>query len=131
MQITEKVTYTKQEVDEWLAFKQGFKKREQVKKEQLQKKYQMYLLFAQAIAERLYQEFKVEKVYLIGSLLDFDWFHRQSDIDIAVEGLDSKEYFKAFLMIEKLTNGESFHLIDMKDIASEFKTKIITTGKLL
>jgi predicted nucleotidyltransferase len=63
--------------------------------------------------------------------LDITWFHKFSDIDIAVEGLDPAKYFQAYLQIEKIMNGEPFHLIDIKDIYDEFKAKIREKGRLL
>lgn len=116
---------------EWLGYKQGLEKRNREKKEQLKKKFNLYLSYVEKVASMLYQDFNVKKVYLIGSLLDFNWFHKYSDIDIAVEGLDPGEYFQAYLRIEKITDGERFHLIDMKDINDEFIAKIREKGKLL
>ena len=116
---------------EWLGYKQGLDKRSREKKEQLKQKFNLYLSYVEKVASMLYQDFHVKKVYLIGSLVDFNRFHQYSDIDIAVEGLDPREYFQAYLRIEKITDGESFHLIDMKDISDDFQSKIREKGKLL
>ena len=50
---------------------------------------------AHTCAQRLIQDFGASKVYLFGSLLEKDLFHDRSDIDLAVEGLEGKLYFKA------------------------------------
>ncbi len=50
---------------------------------------------AHACARRLVQDFGASKVYLFGSLLEEDLVHHRSDIDLAVEGLEGKLYFKA------------------------------------
>lgn len=50
---------------------------------------------AHACARRLVQDFGATKVYLFGSLLEEDLVHDRSDIDLAVEGLEGKLYFKA------------------------------------
>lgn len=50
---------------------------------------------AHACARRLVQVFGASKVYLFGSLLEEDLVHDRSDIDLAVEGLEGKLYFKA------------------------------------
>ena len=50
---------------------------------------------AHACARRLVQDFGASKVYLFGSLLEEDLVHDRSDIDLAVEGLEGKLYFKA------------------------------------
>jgi predicted nucleotidyltransferase len=50
---------------------------------------------ARACARRLVQEFGASRVYLFGSLLQADLVHSRSDIDLAVEGLEDRLYFKA------------------------------------
>jgi predicted nucleotidyltransferase len=41
------------------------------------------------------QDFGASRVYLFGSLLEDGVVHDRSDIDLAVEGLDGRLYFKA------------------------------------
>ena len=94
-----KDTIPQDTIDTWIEYKSSLEKREKKKKEQLKDKYELYLSFAFSIAELLYKKYTVEKVYLIGSLLDFTWFHKHSDIDIAVKGLDPMKYFQAFIGI--------------------------------
>ena len=50
---------------------------------------------ARTCARRLIQDFGASKVYLFGSLLEEDLVHDRSDVDLAVEGLEGKLYFKA------------------------------------
>jgi predicted nucleotidyltransferase len=108
-QITESIKKEK-----WASYRQGLEKRKQLHQKQLEEKFKLFQSFAEKIA-----------------MLDLKWFHHDSDIDIAVEGLAPALYIKAHLSIETITDGEPFHLIDMKDIPEEFKTKIISTGRLL
>jgi predicted nucleotidyltransferase len=115
----------------WSEYRYYLDQSEHEKKDLLKKKFQDFLLMTEMIASMLYKKFSVQKVFLIGSLLDFDWFHDHSDIDIVVEGLDPKQYFKAWLEIENITDGEPFHLIDINDISEEFYSKVITKGRLL
>jgi predicted nucleotidyltransferase len=115
----------------WSEYRYYLDQIEREKKDLLKKKFQDYLLMTKMIASMLYKKFSVQKVFLIGSLLDFEWFHDRSDIDIVVEGLDPKQYFKAWLEIENITDGEPFHLIDVNDISEEFYSKVITKGRLL
>lgn len=57
---------------------------------------------AQACANHLVQDFGASKVYLFGSLLEEDLAHAWSDIDLAVEGLEGRLYFKALRDISRL-----------------------------
>lgn len=50
---------------------------------------------ARTCAQRLVQDFGARKVYLFGSLLEDDLVHDWSDIDLVVEGLEGRLYFKA------------------------------------
>ena len=126
-----KDTISEETRKEWFGYKSSLEKRDLAKKQELRDQYTRYLSLANKIAASLYQDFFVQHVYLIGSLLDFDWFHKSSDIDIAVEGLNPTLYFKAFIEVEKITKGIPFHLIDMNTIPVTFKTKIVSKGKLL
>jgi predicted nucleotidyltransferase len=53
------------------------------------------MLAARRAAEILRAEFGVQRVILFGSLATGSWFHRRSDIDLAVEGLDATDYWRA------------------------------------
>ena len=64
-------------------------------------------LLKQAL-EKVHQYFiskrAVEEVYLTGSLLQENRFHKYSDIDIAVKGLPEIQYIKTKVELEKLLN---------------------------
>jgi predicted nucleotidyltransferase len=57
---------------------------------------------ARSCAEHLVHDFGASKVYLFGSLLKDDLVHERSDIDLAVEGLEGRLYFKALRDVWKL-----------------------------
>ncbi len=129
--IKKKIEIPQEKKKEWLHYKKGLTQRDLNKKLILKSKYELYHLLSKRMADLLYQTYKVKKVYLIGSLLKFEFFHSHSDIDLVVEGLRAEDYFSAVVELEKITNGEPFHLIDINDVSQEFKSKIINTGKLL
>lgn len=56
----------------------------------------------------------VEKVYLTGSIIREHFFAEYSDIDIAVLGLNPKEYFRVFGDLEELLDTENIDLIEME-----------------
>ncbi|MFC2015336.1 nucleotidyltransferase family protein [Chloroflexota bacterium] len=57
---------------------------------------------ARSCAEHLVQDFGASRVYLFGSLLEDDLVHDRSDIDLAVEGLEGRLYFKALRGVRSL-----------------------------
>lgn len=51
---------------------------------------------AKTLAMTLVSRFGAKKVMLFGSVLNEDRFNKNSDIDIAVEGIGAENYFSAF-----------------------------------
>jgi uncharacterized protein len=67
---------------------------------------------ARGAAERLAQDFHVDRIILFGSILAEGGFHRYSDIDLAVSGLDAGDYYRA---MGALTMESQFE-IDLKPL---------------
>ncbi|MBR8831754.1 MAG: hypothetical protein N5P05_002649 [Chroococcopsis gigantea SAG 12.99] len=59
------------------------------------------LAVAHKIARILREEFGVQKIVLFGSMLSHENLSPHSDIDLAVWGLNEKDYFKAGAVIER------------------------------
>lgn len=71
----------------------------------------------------------IKSVYLTGSILQPNKFHKYSDIDIAVEGLEETSYLRTKVELEKLLNI-TVDLIELencrfRDIILENGIKII------
>ncbi|MCX7845766.1 MAG: nucleotidyltransferase domain-containing protein [Dictyoglomaceae bacterium] len=74
--------------------------------------------------KKYFEDKKVERVYLFGSILEEGFFYDFSDIDIAVEGLQ-EEYFRVFSDLEDLINRE----IDLIELEyCKFKDEVIKKG---
>ncbi|MCF6334906.1 MAG: nucleotidyltransferase domain-containing protein [Spirochaetales bacterium] len=75
--------------------------------------------------------FSVKRIYQWGSLLAPDQFDENSDIDIAIEGLESvEEFFKLYgLALDKTTFP--LDLIEMEKIDKLNRRSIIQNGKLM
>ena len=72
----------------------------------------------------------VKRVYLFGSVIENGRFHKNSDIDIAVEDTTAEAYFEFWRQVEiALPNW----LIDVRDITdvSLFATRVRQTGQLI
>jgi uncharacterized protein len=57
---------------------------------------------AKTLTKMLVSRFVANKVMLFGSILKEDRFNKNSDIDIAVEGIDAEKYFSAFAECQML-----------------------------
>jgi|SRR3989339_1287450 len=107
---------------------QKFKEEEKSKKE----KIGMLKNLSNSAAHILISDFGAKKVYLFGSILKENVFHKRSDLDFAVEGLDPKKYFSALSKISGIFEGKTeIDIIPLEDATPKLKEKIIKEGKLL
>ena len=81
---------------------------------QMKQRQQQGLEIARKAASILKQEFGAERVVLFGSMLDHEQMWWGSDIDLAVWGLRSEDFFKAGAAIERYHNFS----IDLVEIQS-------------
>jgi predicted nucleotidyltransferase len=61
---------------------------------------------AQQCALFLKERFNVQNVYIFGSVIGDGVWHKRSDIDIAVEGLPSDTYFRAWADASEIIPSE-------------------------
>ncbi len=64
----------------------------------------------------------VDKIILFGSIAEGDYTER-SDIDIAVSGLSTRDYFTAIAELPLIVR-HSIDLVDLKDLTENFKELI-------
>ena len=84
---------------------------------------------AQECAHLLYENYGVSKVYLFGSLNDPERFHDRSDIDLVVDGLPPRLYFKALAELWRLLPpGMQLDLIPFEDADSEIHERVVKEG---
>ncbi len=110
-------------------YRDGWKKmgsEERRKNARLRKKA---LLEVEHICQILSEKYRVERVILFGSLLDEDRFNDRSDIDIAVEGLDSGAYFTALGEV-LMASSFSVDLVPLED-ASELLLQRLKKGRVI
>lgn len=66
------------------------------------------------VAAELKRHFGVKRVILFGSVAKADWFASDSDVDLAVEGLSSANYWEAWRLAEEIISNRPVDLIDME-----------------
>ncbi|GAB4146266.1 MAG: hypothetical protein Fur0046_24150 [Cyanobacteria bacterium J069] len=81
--------------DEMAAYRATARKRQQQRRDRLHQRHQLGLSVAQQAAECLKQEFHAERVVLFGSMRSPEKVHERSDVDLAVWGLNPRDYFRA------------------------------------
>ena len=83
---------------------------------------------ARAAAQILKEVFEVEAVYLFGSLLEPEAVHPESDIDLAVTGLDSRRYYEALGELLCRTKDFSVDLVRLEEAQPSLATHILQSG---
>ena len=87
--------------------------------------------FAFKCAEVLINNYKVKRIFLIGSLVK-GCVHSKSDIDMVIEGLSPYLYIKALTeLYEILIPGIELNLIPFEDAYESLKEKTIKEGELI
>lgn len=80
----------------------------------------------------LTQEFGAKRVYLFGSLVREGKFSERSDIDLAVEGIESHRFFEAGAALDRACDYRyRIDLVDLATARAGVKELILTEGVLL
>ncbi len=86
---------------------------------------------AREASELLKKSYNVKEVFLFGSLSRKGVFDEHSDIDLAVEGLYEKEYYKALARLSDLDMSFDIDLLMMEDAPPNLLKIIQNEGKKL
>ncbi len=90
------------------------------------------LLLRRSVHIFIYENYGVRKVYLFGSLNQPERFHDKSDIDLVVDGLPPRLYFKALAELWRLLPaGMELDLIPFEDADSELHERVVKEGVTL
>ena len=78
--------------------------------------------------EKISKEFDVKKVFLFGSCLES--VETANDIDIAVEGIKAKDFFKYYGRISMAIDDE-VDLVDLDDMREHFQKRILSKARII
>ena len=110
----------------------GWSRRLYVAEERRKRRAQEAAVAAQRCAQLLYDDYGVSKVYLFGSLSKPETFHDGSDIDLAVEGLSPRLYFKALTDLwRQLPPAMKLDLVPFEDADPELRQRLLKEGVTL
>ena len=86
---------------------------------------------AHRCSQILQQDFGAEDVILFGSLRGDAPWHDQSDLDLAVRGLSSRDISKAYLRLEKVVPPWlAFDLVDIDTVPDHIRAQILQTAPM-
>ena len=104
-------------------------KRLEKEKKRRRRRAQEAAIIARRCASLLYEKYGARGVYLIGSLNEPEAFHDRSDIDLVVEGLPPRLYFKALAELwRQLPAGLELDLIPLEDADPELRKRALKEG---
>lgn len=107
-------------------------KRLKIEKERRCRRAQEAAIIARGCAFLLCEKYGARKVYLIGSLKEPEAFYDGSDIDLVVEGLPPRLYFKALAELwRQLPAGLELDLIPLEDADPELRSRTLKEGVML
>ena len=95
-------------------YKRGALPRLAREKQRAAERRERALRVAREAARLLYDQFGATRVILFGSLARDARFHARSDIDLAVEGLASEHFWKAWAAIERLDLSIEVDLVPLE-----------------
>lgn len=107
-------------------YREAWDRRLKEEEEKLYRKKE-HLVKKVKLCARKIKELGGKRVILFGSLVTGK-FRKDSDIDIAVEGLSVDAYFKALGILEETLDDVTFDLIDLKEALPSVKKRIQREG---
>jgi len=106
----------------------GWLKRQKEKEEQLRRQRQLAVEKASQIARMLKVKYGAKKVILFGSLAYGSTLWSQSDIDIAVEGIDEEKYLDIAWEAAQIALPFKVDLVPLERASESLKAKIERKG---
>jgi uncharacterized protein len=113
--------------EEMAVYRACARQRETQAQQNLQLRAQHAQQIAQKAADILKEEYGAKKVFLFGSLAQ-DRFHQRSDIDLAVEGIPSKQFWPAWNALDALGSEFEINLVAMETASPQLCQQIIQHG---
>jgi len=104
------------------------RKREEKERQELIKRAEKARSLAQRAAKLLKEQFGATEVTLFGSLARGSFFHRRSDIDLAVAGIESHDFWRACANLATLGSEFEIDLVDVDTVSPKLRLEIEREG---
>ena len=73
-------------------------------------------------------DFGATRVIVYGSLAHGAWFNQRSDIDLAVERIAAKDFWKAWCSLDSLGSSFEINLVPMESVSPSLHQQILEWG---
>lgn len=112
--------------DIYKSYREAWDRRLRKEEEAIEKKRKLLIKKIRVCAEKI-KNLGAKRVILFGSLAE-SRLRKDSDVDIAFEGLSVDAYFKALGILEEILGDVSFDLVDMQEALPSVVRKIEKEG---
>jgi len=86
------------------------------------------LVHVRQAAGMLKAQFGVRRVLLFGSLVHASGFARESDVDLAIEGLGNDDYWRAWRAVEDIITDREVDLVEIETATDALRRSIERYG---
>jgi uncharacterized protein len=93
-----------------------------------QRERESLLVRIRKTSEALKSRFGVRRVILFGSLAHAEWFTEDSDVDLVVEGLEGKDYWKAWRLAEDIIGDRLVDFIEIETAGESLRRAVERSG---
>ncbi|MFN8455257.1 MAG: nucleotidyltransferase domain-containing protein [Anaerolineae bacterium] len=114
--------------DEMALYRATARRREAQEREQQAQRRARALAVAQQAAQMLKERFGAKRVILFGSLAQADFLHPRSDIDLAIDGVQSRDFWRAWGSLDTLGSEFEIDLIDIGTASESLRLEIEQKG---
>jgi len=111
-----------------LVYRATARQREAQERQEQAQRAQRALASAQQAAALLKSQFGAQRVILFGSLARRGLFHQRSDVDLAVEGIDSSRFWRAWAALDALGREFEINLVDIETALPALRQEIEREG---
>jgi predicted nucleotidyltransferase len=114
--------------EEMAVYRATARQREEQERQAQTQRAQRAWTLAQQAAALLKEQFDARRVVLFGSLARRDFFHRRSDVDLAVEGIRSRDFWRAWSALDTLGCEFEIDLVDIETALPSLRLEIEREG---
>ncbi len=117
--------------EEMAAYRATARQREAQARQEQKRRAQRAWIVAREAAALLKERFGAQRVVPYGSLARDNYSHHRSDIDLAVKGIASRDFWCAWAALDRIGADFEIDLVDMEDATPALRSQIEGEGIVL
>jgi predicted nucleotidyltransferase len=117
--------------EQMMTYQATARRRRAEEQRHLMQRHEQAWALARQAAALLRERFGAERIAAFGSLVHPELFHAQSDVDLAVWGLDQQQYYRAVAQLLALDPTVEIDLVMVEDASAPLRGRIEAEGVIL